>query len=170
MNIFRPFWQNYFIPQIIMGYLLGAVFFSLPLAAGENDFLDEASGAVIALPKNRPLYTRADPGPWHGLEGLHDPRLTSKIRKEGLENIRRIFVRIPHPPAVNDDDSIKAVYLLDKDGIVVGYRGFEKVDKVFEAEIRINGVINHLQVYVECAHHGLWRWDYRLQGADVKLI
>ena len=149
-------------PAFILSLLIfTSLFTNSTVLAGDYKFLDPEGNEII-FPKNKPVFSEDYPGPWKGLESFHEPLATWKIKKEGLETIRRILIRVPHPAEDPESGYIRAIYVLDKDGLVVGYHAFHK-DKEITAEVRVNGVINYVQIYVECTKHGLWRKDYALK-------
>lgn len=127
--------------------------------SAEDPFRD-ASGNEIYLPEAKSVISFTDPGIWKPVAGLHEPSVKTKVRKEGLENVRVIKVRFASPIAKDDPDAVKAVYLLDKDAIIVGYHAFSAGEQ--ETEISINGVINYIHILVECPRHGLWTKEIRL--------
>ncbi len=137
--------------------------FSPPLPAyadGDPDYrFKDSYGNVIENPVFETAYSDKSPGPWKGKEAMHTPRIKAIIRKDGLEMTRVLTVSVDHP----DDDSdgrIEALYLLDKDGLVVGHESFKK-DHVIEAEMWLTSVINYVQIYVKCTKHGVWRKEVR---------
>jgi hypothetical protein len=127
---------------------------------GAEDPFRDASGNEIYLPKTKSVISFAAPGIWQSVAGMHEPSVKTKVRKEGLENVRVIKIRFSSPIAKDDPDAVKAVYLLDKDAIIVGYHAFSAGEQ--EAEFSINGVINYIHLLVECPRHGLWTKELRL--------
>ena len=56
-------------------------------------------------------------------------------------------------------DKIINLYVLDKDGLVVGFYVFSALRR--EYTLNLSAVINYIEVYTECTDHGLWRQDLR---------
>ncbi len=131
------------------------------LAHGESlsdyQFQDE-DGNKIHLP-DLPVYWKEKPGPWRGLETVHDPIVKARTKREGLEMTRVMRILVNHDKA---DGYIKAFYVLDKDKLIIGYHAFkENAGPAVETEIMITSVINYVEIYVECSKHGLWKKIYR---------
>ncbi len=142
-----------------------ALFLGLPASqvpAGENSYIDE-QGEEILLPKDVPVYTLEQPGPWREAAAQHELKIKYRIREEGLEDIRVLKILYPHPMKEGTDEWIKAIYVLEKDGIIVGYQSFSPGAEEAAAEIQINGVINYIEIYAECRKHGLWRTNVKFK-------
>ncbi len=140
--------------------------FPFPSSAEDYRFFDEEGNEVV-FPGAPSYFTQKNPGPWSSQEaGLHAIKVKAKFRKSGLENIRILKFTILHPPAskgkVKSNDSISAVYLLDKDNLLIGFQLFDQQTKKYEFECRINGIINYVQVYIYCGKHGIWKSAFTL--------
>lgn len=147
------------VPPLLIGLLL-LTSLSCGVAFAQSDYtFTDAQGNEITLPKG-PVFSEQNPGPWKGLESIHMPEVSRKIRKEGLETIQILTVRISHSSGT--ENKIKAVYLLDKDDLIIGYKAFKPEDQELAFEPRINGNLNYVKIYADCADHGLWRKDVRL--------
>lgn len=145
-------------------FLIG--FFALlstPLeAASDYRFFDPETGNEVLFPQVDEIYTLKRPGPWKpSVAQWHLPVLKPKFRKEGLENVRMLELTIPHPMDKAQGE-IQAVYLKDKDGLLIGYQEFPPLIKNYQASFRLNGVINYVQIYVFCSRHGAWETEVRL--------
>ncbi len=127
--------------------------------SSDYKFVD-SEGHDVALP-HQPIYTVADPGPWKGLELQHLPQATWHMRQQGLEMIRILVVRVPHAMGDKNKGRIEAIYVLDKDDLIIGYHAFGAMKKEAVADIWINGVINYVQIVVGCSRHGLWKKTFR---------
>lgn len=142
---------------------LALLSFTPARAAQEQDlnaykFADE-DGNQVVFPSDLPLYWNGKPGPWKGLEAAHDVTLKARTRREGLEMSRIMNIRISHK---DTEGKIKAIYVLDKDGFVIGYKKFpEKAGNELETEILITSVINYVEICIECTKHGMWKKVYR---------
>lgn len=121
----------------------------------------DVDGGVINIPTSASIYTETSPGPWKDLIKQHIPVLTPKIRKEGLELIRILEFEITHAGA-EEKNTVKGITVADKDGLVIGYAAFLPKTKNLKAKMTINGVINYIEVYVECTEHGVWKKTFRL--------
>ena len=120
----------------------------------------DAGGNDIVLPTDKPIYSQTNPGPWKGQEKSHLPVvIKSRLRQFGLEDVRIINFSIPHP--MTEKSRITRIYILDKDNYVIGYYKFPETAKKAEAQIRFSGVLNYVQVYVQCSEHSLWRTELR---------
>lgn len=124
---------------------------------GGYRFVDPVSGEEVHFPDKLPVYTKESPGPWKGLEADHAVAVESRLKKEGLETRRIVHLSL----SPGKDTNLKAVYVLDKDQLIIGYHKINPKKPVYDAEINITSVINYIQVYVECAKHGLWRKSFR---------
>ncbi len=138
----------------------------LPLARTEQaGHYTDKDGNPLAAPKT--AYSLENPGTRKKEAADHDPVITSRRLKQGLETTWVFKAALPqHPlPKTKKRDTefpIKAIYLVDKDGIVVGYQEFTIDDAEASYETKINGIINYLEVYVECREHGTWLKKVRL--------
>ena len=152
--------------------MLRAVFATLILGGlltpglrADNDykFVDQAGDEII-LPRDVPVYTRENPGPWKKTLGTHEPRIKTRVRKAGLEAIRVLDVTVPHPMGTENEEEglIERIYVTDKDGLMIGYYKFSEADKRAEARMLINGNINYFEIFVQCSRHGMWRSNYRI--------
>ncbi len=142
--------------------LLLLLSFSDLRADGDYVYHDPKGNDVI-LP-SRPVILFSNPGILKKDAPRHTPEIQSKIRRSGLEHIRILTFRLPEPVKENQKDPVEKIYVLDKDNIMVGYHKFEIGEQ--EAEIPLNGIINFVQVYVECTDHGLWRKSIRFENAQ----
>ena len=131
-------------------------------ADAETDIkFKDNQGNEIVFPGNMPRHSQKKPGRWKGLEAVHDPHIKLSRRKEGLELVRVVFIEIPHPAEEADMGKIQAVYLFDKDGLVIGYQAFPSTAQEYKAEIRINGVINYFQIMIQCSKHEMWEKEIK---------
>ncbi len=119
----------------------------------------DSLGNTITLP-SRPIFSIDAPGVWTNIAGRHSPEISTKIRKDGLETVRRLLVKLPQPVVKDEKDPIQAIYVSDKEGLIIGYHKFTPGEQ--EIEMPINGNINYMQIYVECQNHGLWQKNLRL--------
>ena len=125
---------------------------------GDYKFLD-AAGNEVLLPTDLPIYTQKKPGPWKGHEKEHRVAIRTKLRTAGLEMNYELTLFIPHP--MTEKDRVEAIYLVDKDGLIVGYKAFTTSASEASAKILINGVINYIQVYILCTH-SLWKSEFHI--------
>ena len=142
-----------------MGFILRL---SSAFAEGDYKFLDENGNDVIfTLPET--VYTQSQSGPWMKEASLHKLKVHSHVRFDGLESIRIVTIDIPHPMKDKNekDGVIEKIYLLDKDGLIVGYHAFGTQDKKAIFQSKLNGVINYVKAYVFCSKHGAWTEDIR---------
>ena len=149
--------------RLLFGGFLTAAFLSLMasgLTLADDYVFHDDNGSEVHLPKDKPVYSRKNPGPWAGLSGIHEPKAEWALRKEGLEDVRVLKLSFSHPVS-EKDGRIKKIYITDKDGFVIGYKVFEEKDKVFNAEFKLNGVVNYIRIYAECSRHGLWGAEMR---------
>lgn len=155
--------MNFLLRSLLPVFLL--LLTAIPLAnASLQEFSDESGNTV----------TKPDPQKVKSLEGpslseeaaFHEPLVYTRKLVQGLETTRIIKITVPHPLVTLDDKPkktpIKAIYLVDKDGIVIGYDYFtaDKSEAVYET--KINGIINYVEIYVECRQHGIWLKKVRL--------
>lgn len=137
----------------------------IPPAKAEEGYTDE-DGNPIVVPNAKTAYSLEKPGIHQKDAAAHDPVLTSRLLVQGLETTRVLKITVAHPlPKTYKKGAkfpIKAIYLVDKDGIVVGYRTYSIDDTQVLFETKINGVINYLEIYVECREHGTWLKKIRL--------
>ncbi len=131
-----------------------------PALLRAEDAFRDAGGNEIYLPTDKPVISLASPGIWKSVSGFHEPQIFTKVRKDGLEAVRILKIRLPYPIVKDDEDPLKAVYVLDKDGLIVGYHEFSVGEQGIQ--MVINGIINYIQIFVECPKHGLWRKEIRL--------
>lgn len=136
--------------------------FSTLKADGEYSFRDE-NYEEIHLPV-KPVIQIQKPGSLLNEAPAHTPQITIKSRKEGLEKIRLLQFEFPKEPPTDSSrrDRLMAVYILDKDGLIVGYHAINNAEARFR--IPINSVINYVQVYIECYKHGLWFLEFHIRG------
>jgi desulfoferrodoxin (superoxide reductase-like protein) len=126
----------------------------------EPSFRD-STGNTVVIP-NRPIVLIQKPGIWQHVVDRHTPVIKTRIRRDGLEMTRIMTVRLPEPVKEDQKDKITKAYVVEKDGVIVGFYQFEIGEQ--EAEMAMTAVINYVQVYVECAAHGLWRQDLRFSS------
>ena len=151
---------------LIVGYLLPLVpflFLCLNVHAEEDYKFIDSGGKEILFPKSTPIFSRSNPGPWKGSEQLIEPQLDTRIRRQGLEMIRILEIRIPYPAGSAGDNRLQALYVLDKDGLIIGYQKFDPEEEYFFADIWINGIINYIQIYIESSRNGLWRKEFHFE-------
>ncbi len=153
-----------FFSALLLAAALIFAFFCLtlppPCLADDYAFRDEM-GNDVKLPKDKPVYSRKNPGPWAADTALlHEPEVEWSMRKTGLESVRILKISFSHPVS-EKEGQIQKVYLADKDGLIIGYKAFETDAKNFSAEFKINSVINYVRIYVECSKHGLWGNEMR---------
>lgn len=144
-------------PLLILAVLCAVI----PSRAGADGDLDytfkDKDGNLVTFDRNQTFYSKTSPGPWKGLEAAHEPRVKAVIRKDGLEMTRVVSLEVSHDmEEEGKNGKIKAIYLLDKDGLVVGYEKFGKTRSEAKMEVWLNSVINYVEVYVECSQHGIW--------------
>ena len=133
------------------------------LATAQDDYkFKDGEGNEITFPKDVPAYSAKNPGPWKGLEAIHHPEVSSHLRKQGLEAVRILKIKIPHPMKEDEKGRIQAVYVFDKDRYVIGYHPFKMGERDAEAEIWINGIVNYVVICVHCTRHGMWFTEVRL--------
>lgn len=139
-----------------------AFFLSVTAAFAQNDykFMDE-DGNEVVFPAEVPVYSAKNPGPWEDLESIHAPEVISYLRKQGLEDVRILTIKLLHPMKEGEKGRIQAIYIFDKDHYVIGYHPFKPGEGKAEAEIWINGIINYVQIYVHCSRHGMWQTEER---------
>ena len=142
--------------------LLLLLSFSDVRADGDYAYRDPNGNTVVLPP--RPVILFSNPGILKKDAPRHTPEIENKIRRSGLEHIRVLVVRLPEPITDNQKDPIQKIYVLDKDNLVVGYHQFKTGEQ--KTEIVLNGIINYVQIYVECANHGLWRKSMRFENAQ----
>ena len=149
-----------FLPYLFILAWLG----SSPVPAfsdGDYKYLDENGNDVIfSMPDT--VYTLSNPGPWIQEANQHIPKVEFHNRSDGLENIRIITFIIPHPMEDKSKGLIDKIYILDKDGLIIGYHVFSPSDKKAVFRTKINGVINYAKVYIFCSKHGAWMTELKL--------
>ncbi len=130
--------------------------------ASDYKYIDEDDNEII-FPAVTTVWTQSSRGPWSEEEARwHLPHVEARFRKDGLENIRFVRITLDHPPGKSKDGTLKAIYLRDKDQLIIGYHSFSPSDKVFEFKSRLNGVVNYLEIFVFCVDHGVWKSEVRL--------
>lgn len=145
---------------LFLAALLSGCLFSQTAFAQDYVFKDQ-EGNEVALPKNVPIYSPSNPGPWKEQASLHFPKVKSKYRRDGLEKIRVLYFELPHPVRDEKLGSIESIFVLDKDGLIIGYYRFNLFDQTAQAKVKINGVINYVQIYIVCSRHGVWKFERR---------
>ena len=135
------------------------------IVTANEEYTDE-DGNPVKLPDAKTAYSLENPGPWKKEVAFHDPVIKSRILVQGLEMTRVLKITIPHPMGQTAKGvkklSIKAIFLVDKDGTVVGYHSFSADDSEAVYETKLNSVINYLEIFVECRQHGVWLKKVRL--------
>ena len=129
--------------------------------AQDYKFLDEW-GTEVTFPKDVPIHSMKNPGPWGKVASLHLPQVKVSYRNEGLEKILVLHITLNHPMLDAKLGSIKKIYIVDKDNLIVGYHEFKAKDKRAETKISVNGVINYVQIYIFCSKHEGWTSELRL--------
>jgi desulfoferrodoxin (superoxide reductase-like protein) len=135
---------------------------SLGPVFGDSDYkyIDKL-GNEVHLPLEKPLYTQKNPKEFGKVAHFHVAEVKTRVRRSGLEMIRIVTLTVPHP--MNDKSNrIQKIYVADKDGLVVGYHLFEPSEESASTELRMNGIINYLQIFVECSNHGVWYQEDRI--------
>jgi len=163
---FSTCFQDKTMPNKLIFFLvLGFLVIGTSLAHAQDDykFLDE-SGKEIIFSRDDPFHTSSDPGSWKEFGGIENMEVKSRIRREGLEMIRILFISIPHRAAEDtEEDHIEALFVLDKDGLIVGYddKLTSEEGVKLTSEIWINGIINYVEIYVKHTKHGTWKKKFR---------
>lgn len=154
--------------QVCKSLLLTAVFLYIlsgifsPLRADSDYSFRNEDYEEINLP-SKPVVRMQRPGVLLNAAPAHIPKIVVKARKEGLEKVRLLEFEFPEGRLdIAGTDRLMAVYLLDKDGLVIGYHAINNSEPSFR--IRINSVINYVQVYVECYKHGLWFEEFYIKS------
>lgn len=119
----------------------------------------------MSKPDPKIVHSLEQPGALSKEAAFHEPVVYTRKLVQGLETTRIIKITVPHPLTLSGktkNTPVKAIYLVDKDGIVIGYDYFtaDKSEAVYET--KINGIINYLEIYVECREHGIWLKKVRL--------
>lgn len=118
----------------------------------EYSFRD-TSGNEVNLP-DRPQISLDSPGALIKIAPEHTPKIHIKTRHDGLEAVRVLEFELSAPVTKDQSDPLLAIYIADKDGLMIGHKSLNPGDYKFS--IVINGVINFVYLYVECQDHGLW--------------
>lgn len=130
-----------------------------PVSAEVEDYVD-ALGDPVTAPDAKKSFSAEKPGVWKAEAAFHDPAVKSRKLVQGLETTRILTVSVPHPldkTGNKNKQPIKAIYLVEKDGMLIGYDSFSEDDaKQVVYETRMNGVINYVEIFVECRRHGMW--------------
>ena len=144
--------KTYFIFCLLLSFF---ACFPLSFADSDYDFKDSYGNSVVFPLSN--IVNLDKPGARSKESIAHSPAIRSRIKKEGLHLVRVLQIKIPNFEAT-EKDKLKAVYVLDKDGLIIGYHSFKKKPAApdLEIEIEFDGIINQVAVYVECSKHGLW--------------
>jgi len=156
------------IPKFDITTLAILLLFVPSLLQGQDDYkYVDRYGNEIKMPKDVPIYTSQKPGPWTGLESLHEPFLKTRVRLEGLETILVLDLTVRHPMGTETKEEtgrIQAIYVLDKDDLMIGYSAVppDEILNEVKAKIWINGVINYVKVYVLCSKHDFWLKEFSL--------
>ena len=136
-----------------------------PILTASEGYIDE-NGEPVEKPSSKTAHSIENPGANKEMAALHDPILVSRKLVRGLETTRILTITVTHPiPKTRTKTTvfpIEAICLVDKDGLVVGYRSFSMDDHEISFETRLNGVINYLEIYVQCREHGTWLKKVRL--------
>ncbi len=139
---------------------------ALPYASASLQEFSDEEGNTVSMPDPKKVQSLEKAGALPKEAAFHEPVISTRKLVQGLETTRIIKITVPHPlTALDGKDKktpVKAIYLVDKDGIVIGYDYFsaEKSEAVYET--KINGIINYLEIYVECREHGIWLKKVRL--------
>lgn len=150
------------VPVFLSWLIIVLIFIFCPSAWSNEDykFLDQ-DGNEIVLPWDVNFYTLQNPGPWSKVAHLHEVKVSTYFRHEGLENIRVVALDIPHPMHNEKLGTIQKIYLLDKDRLIIGFYDFSFIEKQAKAKIKINGVINYVQIFIVCSKHEGWKSEAR---------
>lgn len=145
-------------------FLLIALFaLSSKLNYAAEYFFTNEDGEEVIYPAVPP-YSFNAPGPWKGLEDMHQIYLDWHMRIQGLEQVRILRLRMDHPMDKKDElGQIKKIYIADKDNLIIGFKKIPDSKHPVDVEIWINGVINYIQVIAECDKHGNWRRDFHFK-------
>ncbi len=137
-------------------YLLLCLFTSFSLSFAESDYeFKDNYGNTVVFPAQS--IVNLDKLRKPSKEAIaHTPAVKSRIKKEGLHLLRVLEISLPNFDS--KQDTIQAIYVLDKDNLIVGYHSFKKkpYNPDSEIEVEFDGIINRVAVYVECSEHGLW--------------
>ena len=144
---------------LLTAFLSTILSFSFGPVFADSDYVfRNQKGDPVNLP-NRLVIPVKKPGIWQHVAARHQVEIKSKTRKLGLETVRFITFRLPEPVRADQKDKITQLYVLDKDGLIIGAHEFAVGEQ--EYVLKISGVINYVQIYLECASHGLWQQDLR---------
>lgn len=142
---------------ILLTALLAPILaFSFPPSWADTYDLIKPKRDPDGLPDRQIVFIQ-NPGIWQHVVARHTVHMKSRVQKQGLEMVRILKFRLPEPITEEQKDKITNLYVIEKDGQVIGRYEFEVGDQEFT--LNISAVINYIQVYVECASHGLWRRD-----------
>ncbi len=152
--------------KIVLGVLLALLlFFSLAEILALEEFVDD-EGALVKAPDPQKVYNVESPGSLAKEAAFHDPVISTRKLIQGLETTRIIKITVPHPLIKVKNSSpktpIKAIYLVDKDKLVLGYQSFSARQSEVVYETKMNSAVNYLEIYVECRKHGIWLKKTRL--------
>ncbi len=145
----RPLSQKPFLLTATCLYIL-LMFFSFSAALADDYVFRNKEYKEVGLPK-RPVILMKAPGILLNSAPSHTPTIQIKSRREGLQTLRLLEFDFPDMPS---GDGKIALYVLDKDNLIIGYADLSAGER--HAEILINSVINYAKIYVECSKHGLW--------------
>lgn len=134
-----------------------------PLQAASDYAYKDESGENIGLPLDLPIILLNKPAALSHVAPYHTPEIKTRIRKEGLEWVRELTMKFTKPIPKPLKDKITKIYILDKDYLIVGYAVLRPSKP--QAVFRLNGIINYIQIYIQCDEHGLWREDLRFEKA-----
>lgn len=156
--------------RILRGNLLliGVIctFLIAPSVHADNEYrFVNATGDIVTLPTDLPIHTLDAPGPMVSQPNALEPKISTWIRKDGLEDIRVLLIKVKNPFTEGEPElPAQALYVIDKDGLVLGYRKFEdNTETEISEKFTVNGIINHLDVYVEYTNLGLWKKELHFE-------
>lgn len=133
------------------------------LSSGPS-FAEDADEEVI-YPSTAKIHTEKDPGVWDtdGMKAFM-PEIKFKIRKSGLETIRLMEFRFSETVLSKDskDIPVKAIYLRDKDLLILGYKDLSKTIPKKPFTFSFNGIINSVELTIESKEHGVWKENIRV--------
>lgn len=137
---------------------------SAPCFADSDYKFKDQYGNEIEFSESNPFFTQKNPGPWKNFKEFYKPEIKVKRRKAGLEDITYLIIAYPHHPMKDEEDElglIQKIYVLDKDGLTIGYDPFISETKNATVEIQLNGIINYVKIYAESSKHGTWLYEFR---------